>query len=155
MSGPRIKAAPVRKTIRVNASPERAFDVFTTRFDAWWPKSHHIGNADMKQALIEPRVGGRWYEKDVDGSECDWGTVLVWEPPHRLVLSWKINAKFVVDETVGSEVDVRFIAESDGVTRVELEHRIEAEDAEAMRSMVDAPNGWTAIIEAYRQAVSA
>ncbi|MGD0191074.1 MAG: SRPBCC family protein [Rhizomicrobium sp.] len=155
MSGARIKAAPVRKTVRVNAAPERAFDVFTAHFDAWWPKSHHIGKADMKQAVIEPHAGGRWYEKDVDGSECDWGTVLVWEPPHRVVLSWKINAKFEIDETVGSEVEVRFIAEAGGITRVELEHRIDAADADTMRSMVDAPNGWTAIMDEYRRAVSA
>ena len=152
MSDRRIKAAPVLKTVRVKASPQRAFDVFTTRFDAWWPRSHHIGKAEMKEAVIEPRRGGRWYEKGVDGSECNWGNVLLWEPPHRIVLSWRINSQFVIDDSVTSEVDVRFIAEADGVTRVELEHRIEAVDAETMRGMVDAPNGWTAILEAFRAA---
>src|SRR5215469_5199354 len=146
MSDRRIKAAPVLKTIRVNAPAGRAFDVFTTRFDVWWPKSHHIGKAEMKEAVIEPRQGGRWYEKGVDGSECNWGNVLVWDPPRRLVLSWRINSQFVVDDTVASEVEVRFVEEANGVTRVELEHRIEALDAETMRSMVDAPNGWSAIL---------
>jgi len=154
MNMPRIKAAPVKKTLRVNATSNHAFEVFTARFDAWWPKSHHIGKADIKEAVIEPRAGGRWYETGVDGSECEWGRVLVWEPPHRLVLSWRINAKFVIDETVASEVEVRFVDEGAGVTRVDFEHRIEAEDAETMRGMVDAPNGWTAILEQFRALAS-
>lgn len=149
-----IRVAPVKKTIRVNASQARAFEVFTARFDAWWPKGHHIGQAAMKEAVIEPRQGGRWYEKGEDGAECDWGRVLAWEPPQRVVLSWHINSKFVIDESVVSEVEVRFIAEEGGITRVELEHRIEAEDGEAMRAAVDSPGGWSGLLEAYRAAAS-
>lgn len=149
-----IRVTPVRKTIRVHAAPDRAFDVFTRRFDVWWPKSHHIGKADMKEAVLEPRAGGRWYEKGIDGSECDWGKVLTWEPPHRVVLSWRINSRFVLDERVASEVEITFVDEGAGVTRVDLEHRIESEDAEAMRSSVDAPNGWTAILALYGQDVA-
>jgi uncharacterized protein YndB with AHSA1/START domain len=154
MSMQMLKVAPVKKTVLVKASPERAFAVFTARFDAWWPKSHHIGKAPMKEAVIEPRSGGRWYEKGDDGSECNWGKVLAWEPPSRLILSWHINGKFEFDESVKSEVEVRFIAEGPNATRVELEHRIESHDADVMRAGVDAPNGWTAILEAYGKAAS-
>lgn len=154
MSARVIKAAPVCKRIRVHADAARAFEVFTTRFDGWWPKTHHIGKAEMKRAVIEPCAGGRWYEVGVDGRECHWGSVLVWEPPTRLVLSWHINSKFEVDEGLQSEVEVRFIAESATVTRVELEHRIESEDAEAIRAQVDAPNGWSRILELYQQAAA-
>jgi len=83
----KITPAPVRKTIVVKAPQARAFEVFTTRFGSWWPKSHHIGSAEMAEAIVEPRMGGRWYEKGVDGSECEWGKVLAWEPPFRVVLS--------------------------------------------------------------------
>jgi uncharacterized protein YndB with AHSA1/START domain len=149
---PMIRVAPVKKSIRVNAPQARAFEVFTARFDAWWPKGHHIGQAEMKEAVIEPRQGGRWYEKGVDGSECDWGTVLAWDPPKRVVLSWHINSKFAIDQSVASEVEVRF-TEADGVTLVELEHRIEAQDGEAMRAAVDSPGGWSGLLESYRAAV--
>ncbi len=152
MSLHRIKAAPVKKSVRVNAPQAHAFDVFTRRFNAWWPKSHHIGKAAMKEAVIEPRLGGRWYEKDEDGSECEWGRVLAWEPPQRLMLSWHINSKFVTDESVASEVEVRFVAESADVTRVELEHRIEAPDAEALRAGVDSPGGWSSLLELFAAA---
>lgn len=154
MSTRTIKVTPVKKTIRVNAPAARAFEVFTARFDAWWPKSHHIGKAEMKEAVLEPRAGGRWYEKGIDGSECHWGHVVAWDPPHRLVLSWHINSKFAYDESVESEVEVRFIAEAGGVTRVDLEHRIESSDAEAIRASVDAPNGWSAILELFAQQVA-
>jgi hypothetical protein len=68
---------PLTGTITV----ERAFGVFTDSFGSWWPAEYHIGQADMATAILEPREGGRWYEQGVDGSECDWGRVLAWEPP--------------------------------------------------------------------------
>ncbi|MBI3675914.1 MAG: SRPBCC domain-containing protein [Proteobacteria bacterium] len=148
-----ITVAPVKKTLRVNAPQARAFEVFTARFDSWWPKTHHIGKAEMKCGIMEPRVGGRWYEEGTDGSQCDWGKVLAWEPPSRLVVSWHLNSQFQYDENVESELEVRFIAESQSATRVELEHRITAADAEMIRTFVDAPNGWTAILANYRMAV--
>jgi uncharacterized protein YndB with AHSA1/START domain len=150
----KITPAPVRKTIIVNVPQERAFEVFTSRVGTWWPKSHHIAKAEMADAIIEPRQGGRWYEKGIDGSECDWGKVLAWEPPSRVVLSWHLNGKFVVDETVESAVDVRFVAVGAHTTRVELEHRITATDAEEIRVAVDSPNGWTGLLAAYAAAAN-
>jgi uncharacterized protein YndB with AHSA1/START domain len=150
----KIRPVPVRKSIVVKAPQARAFEVFTARFGAWWPKSHHIATPEMADGIIEPRRGGRWYEKGVDGSECDWGKVLVWEPPSRLVLSWHLNSKFQLDDAVESEVDVQFIAEGSDTTRLELEHRIAAVDAEAIRAAVDAPNGWTGLLALYAEVAS-
>ena len=144
-----IRAAPVKKSVRVNASQAHAFEVFASRFDSWWPREHHIGKVPMKEAIIEPRTGGRWYEKGEDGSECVWGHVIAWEPPARLVLSWQLNGKFEVDEKVASEVEVRFIADGLNATRVELEHRIAAPDADAIRTAVDAPQGWGSLLDLY------
>jgi uncharacterized protein YndB with AHSA1/START domain len=81
----------VRKTIVVNAEPEHAFAVFSQNMGQWWPKDHHIGGSPIVAVIVEPCAGGRWYEKDEDGSECNWGTVLVYEPPRRLVFSWHLN----------------------------------------------------------------
>lgn len=151
----RITAAPVRKTVRVEADRARAFEVFTARMGAWWPKSHSINRGHpQKDVIIEPRQGGRWYERGEDGAECNWGRVLAWEPPARLMLSWHINSRFEPDTNVSSEVEVRFFVEGPKTTRVELEHRITAVDAEVLRTMVDAPNGWTALMASYSNAVS-
>ncbi len=80
-SAPTIPA--IRGTVTVGVPVERAFRVFTDSFGTWWPAEYHIGQTDMAEAILEPREGGRWYEKGVDGSECDWGRVLAWEPPHQ------------------------------------------------------------------------
>ena len=145
--------APVTKTISVNASPERAFQVFTAGYDTWWPRSHHIGKSPMKKAIIEGKAGGRCYTEQQDGTECDWGRVLVWEPPHRLVIAWQITHEwgYQPDLAQSSEVEVRFTPEGAG-TRVDLEHRHldrHGAGAAAMRTAVDSPNGWGGLLQLY------
>jgi uncharacterized protein YndB with AHSA1/START domain len=152
-----IAIAPVRKSVRLNASAERAFDVFTSGFDRWWPRSHHIGQVPVKEFVLEPFTGGRWYERREDGSECQWGKVLGWEPPSRLVLAWQLNPKFAYDPELVTTVEVRFVAESADVTRVELEHRdLErvGDEAQPLRDKFDSPGGWGAIIESFAKQVS-
>jgi uncharacterized protein YndB with AHSA1/START domain len=113
-----ITPAPVRKSILVKAPPQRAFEVFTSGIGRWWPPSHHIGKAELQDAIIEPRAGGRWYERGVDGSECEWGRVLAWEPPQRVVLAWQLSADWEFDPSLVTEVEVRFTPEGEG-TRVD------------------------------------
>lgn len=149
------QAAAVRKSITVNADPQHAFDVFTAEFDLWWPRSHHIGKSPMTQAIVEPRVGGRLYSRQEDGTDCQWGSVLVWEPPRRFVWAWQISGQwqFEPDLAKSSEVEVRFTPETDGRTRVDLEHRYlerHGLDADAIRTAIDSPNGWGALLELYR-----
>jgi uncharacterized protein YndB with AHSA1/START domain/uncharacterized damage-inducible protein DinB len=146
--------APVHKTMTVHASVEDAFAVFTDGFDSWWPRSHHIGKVPMAKAFIEPRAGGRCYSRQIDGTDCDWGRVLIWEPPHRLVLSWQITHEWGYEPDVAksSEVEVRFTPELEGHTRVDLEHRhFERHGAagSAMRAAVDSPNGWNGLLALY------
>jgi uncharacterized protein YndB with AHSA1/START domain len=147
----------ITKTVTVNASRERAFTVFTAKFVTWWPKSHHIGKADLEDAVIEPKTGGRWYERGTDGSECDWGTVLAYDPPARVVLSWHLQGDwgYDPDPAKASEVEVRFIAESESRTRVELVHRhIERHDmAEEVVAGIDSPGGWNGILADYVAAI--
>jgi uncharacterized protein YndB with AHSA1/START domain len=146
-----IRPAPVRKSVHVAASPDRAFEVFTGGIGRWWPKSHKIGQADLDRPVIEPRAGGRWYELDVDGAECELGKVAVWEPPARLVLVWQLTPEFKYDPDLITEVEVTFTAEGDG-TRVDLEHRdLErmGEKAEAMRETVSGPGGWPALLQLF------
>jgi uncharacterized protein YndB with AHSA1/START domain len=149
--------APVRYTVTVPISPERAFTLFTQGFNTWWI-GHHIGQADLAEAVIEPRVDGRWYERGVDGSECDWGKVIVYEPPGRLVLTWQVNAewKFDPDLSHASEVEVRF-TEANGQTTVDFEHRhIErlGAGAEELARLVGAPDGWPGILDLFAKAAA-
>ena len=148
-----IQPAPVRKSIRVSAPADRAFEVFTAGIGRWWPKSHKIGPADLDRPIIEPREGGRWYERDVDGTECEIGKVLVWDPPARLVLAWQLDPEWKYDPDLITEVEVTFTPDGDG-TRVDLEHRnLErmGEGAPAVREAVGGPGGWGGLLELYAQ----
>ena len=143
----------VRKSILVEVPRAHAFEVFTARFGAWWPMaSHHIGAADPETVVLEPHPGGRWFEKGLDGSECDWGRVLVWDPPERIVLGWEIGSDWKHDASLQTEVEVRFVAEGPTSTRVLLEHRnLErfGDKAEAMRIGFDSPQGWGSLLESF------
>lgn len=148
-----IAIAPVRKSIQVKAGQSHAFDVFTAGLGRWWPTSKTIGRPPMKMAVFEPRPGGRWYELSEDGFEADVGKVLIWEPPHRFVISWDLNSNWKPDTTVSSEVEVQFIAEGPHNTRVELEHRnfekLGEEDGTKMRNAVD--GGWPGKLEHFKR----
>jgi uncharacterized protein YndB with AHSA1/START domain len=150
----------VHKTITVAAPQQTAFQVFTEGMSSWWPlATHHIGKVDAAAVVIEPRVGGRCFERGVDGSECPWGHVLAWEPSSRFVFSWEISADWQVDgRTMNTEVEVLFIPEIEDRTRVELSHRhLDRYGArrEEMRAVFDSPGGWTGLLEMFARAASA
>ncbi len=144
----------VRKSIIVKTGVERAFRVFTEGIDTWWPRTHHIGASPMKKAILEGRSGGRCYTEQEDGTECDWGQVLDWDPPRRFVMAWQVSPmwQYEPDLTRSSEVEVRFTAERDGSTRVDLEHRhFERHGAgwEQMRAQIDAEGGWGGMLQLF------
>jgi hypothetical protein len=138
---------PVRKRVVVAASQEHAFRVFTEGMDRWWPRQHHIGTSPLKEAILEPRAGGRWYSLCQDGTECDVGKVLAWQ----LTGAWQYDASFV------TEVEVTFVAEGPKRTRVELEHRhLEryGDAAPNLRKSIDAPDGWLLMLEEFARAAA-
>jgi uncharacterized protein YndB with AHSA1/START domain len=148
-----ISIAPVRKQLRVRASQARAFAMFTEDMSRWWPATHSILKSPLKQCVVEPRVGGRWYTVGEDGSSCQTGYVIAWQPPHGLVLAWQINAEWRYDPSLVTEVEVKFIAEGAQTTRVELEHRhLErmGDKAEIARNAVDSPGGWPALLDCFK-----
>lgn len=147
--------SPVRKQIVVDAPQERAFRVFTEGLDRWWPREYKIGKAPMAKAILEERAGGRWYEKGDDGSECEWGRVLTWEPPRKLVLAWQVSAQWQFDPGLVSEVEVTFTAQGPTQTLVELEHRNFEGYGDAAAATRDLMNqGWLGIMEGYKAVVA-
>jgi uncharacterized protein YndB with AHSA1/START domain len=158
-----IEAAIVRKSVRVRASVERAFSVFVEQMETWWPATHHIGDTPFEAIFVEPRVGGRWYERNAQGKLCDWGTVLAWDPPHRVTFSWHVGPghdspdwKFDPDMAKASEVEIRFSADGAGTTLVELEHsKLErhGEGYEQLRALFDGPGAWTGILEQFARRI--
>ena len=144
----------VRKRIRVNAAPARAFDIFTAGMRRWWRADYSINQSPIKDIVMEPRAGGRWFERGEDGSECQWGQVLAWEPPGRLLLGWQITGEWRFDPSLLTELEVRFTADGSG-TVVDLEHRLEGYGAAApqMREVLDGPEAWMSLLESFAKAI--
>jgi hypothetical protein len=135
--------AAIRKTAVVDATPETAFETFTRRMESWWPTGSHRVFEEESSVVFEERVGGRVYERAHHGEEVDWADVLVWEPPERFVLRWRVNPK-----RGPTEVEVRFAPENGG-TRVDLEHR-GWEDAEGRANY---ETGWDPVLARFTDSV--
>lgn len=152
----------VLKAVRVQAPIDRAFSVFVEQMESWWPATHHIGDTPFEAIFVEPRVGGRWYERDVKGKVTDWGIVLAWDPPHRVTFSWHLGPghdqpewKCDPDIAKASEVEIRFTAEDAETTLVVLEHsKLErhGEDHEQLHALFDGPGAWSGILALYARA---
>jgi uncharacterized protein YndB with AHSA1/START domain len=152
-----ILQSSVRKSIVVEAPIERAFQVFTEQIGSWWPEDHHILQAELAEMVFEPRVGGHVYDRGVDRSECRWARVLAFEPPTRILISWDINLQWQLqaDPDKTSEIEVRFIAEGQNRTRVELEHRgleRHGEGWQQMRDALGSRNGWSHGLQRFADA---
>jgi uncharacterized protein YndB with AHSA1/START domain len=148
----------VRAQVVVEAPLERAFSVFTEGFGRFKPPEHNLLPVEIAETIFEPRVGGHLYDRGVDGSECRWARVLVYEPPYRVVLSWDISPRWQLetDPEKTSEWEVRFVAETPERTRVELEHRNlerHGEGWEGEREGVASEGGWPLYLQRFAEIV--
>ncbi len=148
----------VQTEVVVEAPIERAFRVFTEDLGSFKPPEHNLLDVEIAETVFEPRVGGRVYDRGVDGSECRWARVLAYEPPDRVVFSWDISPHWQLESDLdrASEVEVRFISETAERTRVELEHRNldrHGEGWEDLRAGVESPDGWPIYLNRYAERV--
>lgn len=139
--------APVVVSVRVGAPPERAFVVFSRDIGRWWPHALAVGAKPLVDVVIEPHNGGRWFERDEDGTETSWGKVLSWDPPGRLLLGWQLNSHFAFDPDFLTEVELTFAPDGSGGSTVTLEHRnLERFGADAEKIAGQIGGGWPRII---------
>lgn len=135
----------VRKTVTVDCAVEEAFRVFTAETRSWWPIETHSINVQVEDIVFEPEAGGSVYEIGANGERGHWATVLVWEPPQRLILRWNILER----DGDATEVEVRFSPEGEG-TRVELEHRgWENVALEGPAKRASYETGWDTVLGGY------
>lgn len=149
---------PITGTVTIGIPVEQAFRVFTDSIDTWWPHQFHIGAADVAEVILEPHPEGRWYERGVDGTECDWGRVLTWEPPHRLVFTWQIGGtwQFDPDPDRASEIEVRFTADGPDQTTVKVEHRHfdRLDGGQAIHDAINGGGGWALLLDGFAKTVT-
>ena len=150
-----IRPAPIRKSLVVKADVNRAFEVFVSRMHEWSPAVQSLLGS-RKDIVVEPRAGGRWYEIAESGAQADWGKVIAWEPPHRLVLAWQLDADFSYDPDLVTEFEARFVAEDARHTRIEFEHRnldrFGARAAETAASL-GSDGGWSGSFALYAELI--
>jgi uncharacterized protein YndB with AHSA1/START domain len=147
-------ATTVRHEVVVDVPIERAFSVFTRDFGKFKPLEHTLLDVPVAETVFELHVGGTVYDKGIDGSECHFARVLVYEPPNRVVISWDISPQWNIetDHAKSSEVEVRFTAEAPDRTRVELEHRNlerHGDGWDSLRDGVDGEDGWPLYLRRY------
>jgi uncharacterized protein YndB with AHSA1/START domain len=138
-----MSIAPILRSVHVKAPPARAFELFTTHIDRWWPKGRTPAKAPHVAIVIEPRAGGQWFERDADGNDTHWGKVLAWEPPARLLLGWQLTTEWKFDPAFVTEVELTFVPAAGGGTTVTLEHRnLERFGTEAAAHAAKLNGGW-------------
>jgi Activator of Hsp90 ATPase homolog 1-like protein len=141
---------PLRLSFEVGCAPEIAFDVWTRRFGSWWPRSHSVtGDADL-ELILEPRLGGRIFERTAAGIEHDWGEVTIWQPPGRFGYLWHLRR----DRADATDVEIRFVPGPAGTTRVEIEHTgWERLGAEGQGWRDRNRGGWESLLPHFRAAI--
>jgi uncharacterized protein YndB with AHSA1/START domain len=145
---------PVRRNIEVATTADHAFRVFTADMHRWWPPPCH-GAEERTAMVVEPRIGGRWYDRSKSGAERQLGRVLAWEPDYRLLLTWQLRMNQTFDPNLETEIEVKFTPTGADKTLVSVEHRkldrfgLEAEQAFAA---FNGPGAWYGILEAFRDA---
>ena len=146
-----MSIAPIVQMVTVGVPPERAFALFTGSMGRWWKPTMSIGTEPFVDVVVEPRSSGRWFERDAEGNETDWGKVLAWEPPGRVLLGWQLDAGFKLDPNLITEVEVTFVPEGKG-TRVTLIHRdLERDGDSAARVAALLSGGWPTLVELYAE----
>jgi uncharacterized protein YndB with AHSA1/START domain len=138
-----MSIAPVKCSVEVKAPAAQAFELFAQNMGAWWPRGKTPAGSPHADLVVEPRKKGRWFERDAEGNETQWGEVLGWEPPNRLLLGWQLDHNFRFDANLLMEVEILFEELADGGTRVSLEHRnLEQLGAEAETFAGKVRSGW-------------
>lgn len=149
----------LRSTVVVPLTIDHAFALFSD-LDRWWPSEYTRAPVVDQEIVIEPHAGGFCYERGANGFRCDWGRVLVYEPPRHLVLAWQITAAREprADPEHSSTIDVRLVPDGAQRTRVTLEHRDfdrHGPDTAGYRALMASEDGWPLILGRYAAAAAA
>ena len=143
----------VRQEREVDLPQAQAFALFA-ELDRFKPREHNMLAVPIEQTVMEPRPGGAIYDRGVDGTTCQWGRVVTFDPPDRLVFTWDIGPDWQVTSDLSrtSEVEVTFAPDGDQRTRVVLVHRHidrHGDGWESLRDGLDAPDGWPVYLDRY------
>jgi uncharacterized protein YndB with AHSA1/START domain len=142
---------PLKITFDVGCPPAETFELWTAQTSTWWPASHTVSAQPDLEIVMEPRVGGRIYERTAAGDEHEWGQITAWEPPDRLTYLWHLRQ----DRADATEVQITFAAARDGGTTVCIEHRgWERLGARGPEGRAQNERGWQGLLPHFRAIAS-
>ncbi len=107
---------PLRLSYQLQCPASPAFAVWTTRIGVWWPKGHSASGDPATTVVLEPRLGGRIFERPTEGTEIDWGMVTQWDPPRCLGYTWHINR----DPAQATDVALTFVELDKHTSRLDI-----------------------------------
>ena len=152
--------APVRRSVFVQAPPERAFEVFTEGFAslvagvALGDRRRPGGRRTSSPRSAAAGTSAGWTARSATGAACSPTTRPAgWCSPGCSTSEFEPDP----DPANASEVEVTFTREGDG-TRVELEHRgfeRRAEGGAQVAESVAGEGGWSGLLVAYAEAAQA
>ncbi len=149
---------PVLASAQIGAPLAHVFDVFTRELGSWWPRDYTFSGDRLAAAGIDHLRGGSWFEVDAAGDRVEWGEVLSWEPPERIVLSWRVGLdRTQTDPSEASEVEFTFRSLAPALTEVSVEHRRfgrHGAGADSMREGMASDQGWSRILSGLSRAAS-
>jgi uncharacterized protein YndB with AHSA1/START domain len=154
---PSTTLAPVRAEVTVPAAPARAFEIFTAGHDSWRTPGHFLGAEEPEEVVLEATRGGRWYERQSDGTECEWGRVLDVDAPHRIVLAWQVGGDWQYHADQQSRVEVTFTEVAPGQTRVVIVHdgfEGHGDGAANVHRGVGGDDGWPIALDLFRKVLA-
>lgn len=137
--------APIERRFDVKPPPAKAFEVFVQQMKDWVPPNHSLLDAPRHAVVVEPHIGGAWYEVDAAGTRRDWGQVAVYDPPHHLRLIWRLSPEFQFDPTIETFLDITFTESQNGGTAVHFFHsglQSYGDKAADMKARLEAPDAW-------------
>ncbi len=146
----------VRCSVYVPVDRATAFEKFRHDLFQWWPHDYTWSGDAVENLFFEGRKGGCLWERGPEGFRCDFARVLRWVPSDWMLLRWHIapDRKPQPDPAKASEVEIRFVADDRGGTRIELEHRHIARHGrgwEAYCASMGAPDGWPHILACFAE----
>lgn len=108
-------------SLRVQATPQEAFDVFTQEIGAWWKPCGLFQLTPRGDGVLrfEPGEGGRLVSALPNGKLFEIGRITAWRPGEMLAFTWR-QATFTPEQCTLVEVRFEPVGQE---TRITVEHR--------------------------------
>lgn len=145
----------INRSISLSVDPEQAFKAFVHDFNHWWPVEYTWSQDSLREIRIGKEQGELCKEIGPHGFRCDWGWVSEFIQGRKIECTWQIspNREPIPNPEHASKISVAFSEDDEAGTVVQFEHvdfGKHGEEGENYEAMMDSPQGWSFILDRYR-----